>query len=75
MVVLFAQTTRIYQYILNEHLGPQILYQFGVIYLCWVFVVQMEQLLEGLISITISCIAVLTRKNTPPSTINNEQKE
>ena len=75
MLVVFAQTTRIYQYILDERLGHQILYQFGVIYLCWAFVVQLEQLLEGLISITISCLAVISRKNASPNTINDEQKE
>jgi hypothetical protein len=72
MVVIFALIPRLCVVVVREPIGEEIGAVIGLIYCSYAFVKQLKQMLEGLVSITISCYAVATRKPPQQQSVNQE---
>lgn len=73
MVVIFANLPRLAVPMCHDVYSVKFGCVIGVIYMSYAFCYQLEQLLNGLVSLTISCAAVITRKPPQQSQLNTEQ--
>lgn len=75
MVVLFAMIPRLCIVVSRDPLGREIGAMLGIIYSSYAFVKQLKQTLEGVVSISITCYTVATRKPPQQQTIQQQQMD
>ena len=73
IIVLFAAIPRLAVVVCERGLDAQIGSVIGIIYMAYALTVQLGQMLEGLVSIGITCYTAATRKPPAHQSLNQDQ--